>query len=304
VGALVDQGVFSELVKEHLPPALHQRLIALGLDDMIALSWFLTIFLNAIKFDAAVHIIDVFFYDGSKLMFQLALQMLKENASTITDSKDEGEALMALSRYTELITDSRIKNSTQIFVGDLLAESYQAFGELLSNETIERLRLKHRLKVVHSLEDNQMRSVVKSVGKECKLNSDELEALYNLVKEEHLLSWRTRVAARQMASSAVEEPATSTRGDSSLQSQYKLDFELFAQLFPRLLPWQASEVLTVRAFRVGWLGGRAGCVWCIRRGCKQTTNTNQPSTTKIRGRKNVTNESSQFKLTTNTNLVQ
>src|SRR5699024_6365882 len=41
IGALVDQGVLEELVKEHLPE-LYSKLLPLGILSMISLSWFLT----------------------------------------------------------------------------------------------------------------------------------------------------------------------------------------------------------------------------------------------------------------------
>ena len=96
-------------------PDLHSRLSQLQLGDLIALSWFLTIFLSAIKFDAAIRILDVFFYEGSKLAFQLALEMLRQNSDVIVGARDEGEALQALNVFTAKITDSNVKNSTQVF---------------------------------------------------------------------------------------------------------------------------------------------------------------------------------------------
>lgn len=69
-GALVDQGVFEELTRAFLP-LLHEHMQELGVISTISLSWFLTLFLSVMPFDSAVLLVDCFFYEGIKVIFQV-----------------------------------------------------------------------------------------------------------------------------------------------------------------------------------------------------------------------------------------
>ena len=57
----------------------------------------------------------------------------------------------------------------------------------ISGQEIEKLRLKNRLKVVQSLEDTQMKNVIRSVQSVTHMKTEELKALFLLIKDEQLL---------------------------------------------------------------------------------------------------------------------
>ena len=104
IGALVDQGVLEELVSEY-HHQLYLKLRPLGILNMISLSWFLTIFLSVMPFESAIHIVDCFFYDGAKVVFQVALSILEANQDALLKCKDDGEAMTILTGYLENITN-------------------------------------------------------------------------------------------------------------------------------------------------------------------------------------------------------
>lgn len=97
-GALVDQGVFEELAREYVPQ-LYDCMQDLGVISTISLSWFLTLFLSVMPFESAVVVVDCFFYDGIKVIFQLALSVLHANIHQLLGCKDDGEAMTVLGRY-------------------------------------------------------------------------------------------------------------------------------------------------------------------------------------------------------------
>lgn len=97
-GALVDQGVFEELAREYVPQ-LYDCMQDLGVISTISLSWFLTLFLSVMPFESAVVVVDCFFFDGIKVIFQLALSVLHANIHQLLGCKDDGEAMTVLGRY-------------------------------------------------------------------------------------------------------------------------------------------------------------------------------------------------------------
>lgn len=96
-GALVDQGIFEELTRDVLP-RLSEKMQELGVISSISLSWFLTLFLSVMPFESAVVIVDCFFYEGIKVILQVALAVLDANVEQLLDCSDEGEAMTVLGR--------------------------------------------------------------------------------------------------------------------------------------------------------------------------------------------------------------
>ena len=68
----MDQGVLDALAADHLPH-LHATLGNLGMIRVISLSWFLTIYLSVMPYECAVNIVDCFFFDGAKVLFQVII---------------------------------------------------------------------------------------------------------------------------------------------------------------------------------------------------------------------------------------
>ncbi|XP_054982845.1 TBC1 domain family member 9B isoform X2 [Sorex araneus] len=259
VGALVDQGIFEELTRALLP-ALWARLRELGVLSSISLSWFLTLFLSVMPFESAVVVVDCFFYEGIKVVLQLALAVLDANAEALLACSDEGEAMTILGRYLDNVVNRQSVSPPvphlhalltsgdsppeQVDIFALLKASYEKFSGLRA-EGIEQMRVKQRLKVVQSLEDTAKRSVVRAIPGDIGFSIEELEELYVVFKAKHLESqyW-----------GGSQHPAAGRR-DPSLPylEQYRIDSAQFHELFAALAPWACgphTAALAARMFRL------------------------------------------------------
>ncbi|KAM8764944.1 TBC1 domain family member 9B isoform 1-T1 [Rhynchonycteris naso] len=257
VGALVDQGIFEELTRDFLPQ-LSEKMQDLGVIASISLSWFLTIFLSVMPFESAVVIVDCFFYEGIKVVLQVALAILDANMKQLLDCSDEGEAMTILGRYLDNVVNKQSVSlpiphlhalltsgddpPEEVDIFDLLKVSYEKFS--LRADDIEQMRFKQRLKVIQSLEDTAKRSVVRAIPGDVGFSVEELEDLYVVFKSKHLASqyWGNG-------------RPTAVRRDPSLPylEQYRIDASQFQELFASLTPWACgahTPMLAGRMFRL------------------------------------------------------
>ncbi|XP_062982326.1 TBC1 domain family member 8 isoform X3 [Elgaria multicarinata webbii] len=259
IGAQVDQSVFEELIKERLPE-LAEHLKDLSTLASVSLSWFLTLFLSIMPLESAVNVVDCFFFDGIKAIFQFGLAILEANAVELCNSKDDGHALMILSRFLDHVKNEEsplplIGNQHAFFsddmepcpiteIADLIRDSYEKFGDH-SVEQIEHMRYKHRIRVLQSHEETTKQNVLRVVIPDVSIAPEDLEELYDLFKKEHLIScyweWNSAIVIQR------HDPSR------PYAEQYRIDSQQFINLYKLVSPWtcgEHTEVLAKRTFRL------------------------------------------------------
>ncbi|KAL1479699.1 hypothetical protein MTO96_034805 [Rhipicephalus appendiculatus] len=278
VGALIDQGVLEDLARDHIPE-LYTKLDSLGVLSMISLSWFLTIFLSVIPFESAVNIVDCFFYDGAKVVFQVALAVLEANQERLLSCKDDGEAMMVLCNYLEnvhnpqagICSRSAFQPTTEsketVDISTLVYDSYSKYG-FLTSSMIEKLRLKHRLSVVQGLQDANVKNVLRSLSLDPRISALlTQEELSNLVGS-HQVTTFTTMQEQQLSQHnwgtgppGVAPPNVDT-GAPYGEQLFHLDMDQFLSFLSAMGPWSHGEHprrLGVRLFRLadadcdGWV---------------------------------------------------
>ncbi|XP_029460660.1 TBC1 domain family member 8 isoform X2 [Rhinatrema bivittatum] len=258
IGAQVDQSVFEELIKERLPE-LAEHISDLSTLASISLSWFLTLFLSIMPLESAVNVVDCFFYDGIKAIFQLGLAVLEANAVELSNSKDDGQALMILSRFLDHIKNEEsplspigslhgLLNDDQepyivTDIADLIRDSYEKFGDI-SVQQIECMRCRHRIRVLQSHEDTTKQNVLRVVYPDVSFPLEDLEELYDLFKREHLVSCYWGGAGPVIHRHDPSRPYV---------EQYRIDSQQFTNLYKLVSSWTCSshtDILAERAFRL------------------------------------------------------
>ncbi|KAM5196082.1 TBC1 domain family member 8B isoform 2-T2 [Hipposideros larvatus] len=257
IGALVDQAVFEELIRDHLPQ-LTEHMTDMTFFSSVSLSWFLTLFISVLPIESAVNVVDCFFYDGIKAILQLGLAILDYNLDKLLACKDDAEAVTALNRFFDSVTnkDSPLPSSVQqgsnvndeksrsrVDITDLIRESNEKYGNICC-EDIYSMRCRNRLYVIQTLEETTKQNVLRVVSQDVKLSLRELDELYILFKKELFFSYYW----------SLSYPALKHH-DPSLPylEQYQIDCQQFRALYHLLSPWAHSanrDSLALWTFRL------------------------------------------------------
>ncbi|XP_059404426.1 TBC1 domain family member 8B isoform X2 [Carassius carassius] len=257
IGALVDQAVFEELIRERLTQ-LTEHMTDLSFFSSVSLSWFLTLFISVLPIESAVNVVDCFFYDGIKAILQLGLAVLDYNMDNLLCCHDDAEAVTVLNRFFDSVTnkDSPLpvtvqqasatandKSVQKVDISNLIKEAYEKYGDIRTEE-VENMRKRNKLYVIQTLEDTTKQNVLRVVAQDVKFNAVQLDELYMLFKRQHFVSCYWSVCS----------PALQNH-DPSLPylDQYQLDQSQFSRLFNLLQSWSArthARSLARSAFRI------------------------------------------------------
>ncbi|KAJ3185979.1 TBC1 domain member 8B [Gaertneriomyces sp. JEL0708] len=214
VGSVVDQNVFSHLVRLYLP-TLSAHMAKLYMDlSTISVPWFVCLFLNTVSLRVGINMLDAFFMDGPKALFWIALAILKVNENELVQRGRDDDIFMRVlkSYFLRLGVDAEAEGKSKV-VGSakagqeplakksgghdaahepltgraafeqLMTIAYGTFAPLVTTEVIGTLRMRYRLTVVHQMEDSSRKSQVRTLCDQVMLSFEEVAIVYDEIRK-------------------------------------------------------------------------------------------------------------------------
>lgn len=184
-GTLLDQRVFESLVEKTMP-ILWDHLTKHDVQlSVVSLPWFLSLYINSMPLIFAFRVLDVFFLEGPKVLFQVGLAILRINGEELLDATDDGTFISVLKSYFARLGESahpKSENPKHRAITNFQALMVVAFKEFdgITQHTISEQRSKHKDAVLQNIESFAKRTSIRNLGPESKkLSSNDLGFLYD-----------------------------------------------------------------------------------------------------------------------------
>jgi hypothetical protein len=184
-GTLLDQKVFESLVEKTMP-ILWDHLVKSDIQlSVVSLPWFLSLYINSMPLIFAFRVLDVFFLEGPKVLFQIGLAILRINGEELLDAADDGSFISVLKSYFSRLDESAHPKSENPKLRavtrfqELMVVAFKEFAGITQN-TISEQRAKHKDAVLESIESFTKRTSIRNLGPESKkLSLNDLSFLYD-----------------------------------------------------------------------------------------------------------------------------
>lgn len=183
-GTLLDQRVFESLVAQTMPilwSHINKHDIQLS---VISLPWFLSLYLTSMPLVFAFRILDVFFLQGPKTLFQVALAVLKLNGEELLQAEDDGTFISILKTYFHTLDQSAHPSSSNPKFAqvtkfqELLVTAFKEFS-VIGDDTIEKHRTKHRDSIFQNVSTFVKRTELRNLPRTSNFSQDDLSLLYD-----------------------------------------------------------------------------------------------------------------------------
>ncbi|XP_008327899.1 small G protein signaling modulator 3 [Cynoglossus semilaevis] len=138
LGVQTDQRVLRQLIVQYLP-ALDRLLQDHDIElSLITLHWFLTSFASVVDIRLLLRIWDLLFYQGSLVLFQITLGMLKIKEEELVSSENSASIFNTLSDLPSQLRD-----------GNAVLGEAMRLANSLSQESLEAFRHKHQAYILN-----------------------------------------------------------------------------------------------------------------------------------------------------------
>ncbi|PHH60211.1 hypothetical protein CDD81_1953 [Ophiocordyceps australis] len=262
-GTLLDQKVFESLVEKTMP-VLWEHLVKSDVQlSVVSLPWFLSLYVNSMPLIFAFRVLDVFFVEGPKVLFQVGLAILRINGEELLDATDDGAFISVLKSYFARLDESAHPKSENPKLRavtrfqELMVVAFKEFAAI-THSSITEMRLRNKDAVLSNIESFAKRTAIRNLGPDSKLlATDELGALYDrfysvlyerqqreqLVQEERKRRARTsKMRATDVFSSSSSSHSQVEKGRVALGSSTSLmDYDAFREFLAAMTRWAIAD---------------------------------------------------------------
>jgi TBC1 domain family member 8/9 len=184
-GTLLDQKVFESLVEKTMP-VLWEHLVKSDVQlSVVSLPWFLSLYINSMPLVFAFRVLDVFFLEGPKVLFQIGLAILRINGEDLLDVSDDGAFISILKSYFSRLDESAHPKSENEKLRaitkfqELMVVAFKEFAAV-THASVAEQRAKHKDAVLENIESFAKRTSIRNLGPESKkLAIGDLGAVYD-----------------------------------------------------------------------------------------------------------------------------